>query len=209
MVNDTNMDPQDFWDNLYKSRIGPSNGEPTATLERLVTGRPPGAALDLGCARGDDVVWLAKQGWVAMGVDISSAALDLARANAAQAGVAAQTRFERRDLALEFPTGAFDLVSATFLQTPFEFPRIKVLQKAAGAVRTGGMLLISAHQRVAPWSWGDPDRHLPDGPQRYAELEISPYEWTEVFVGSLERSAAGPEGQTAQVIDAVVALERR
>lgn len=208
-MNDTNMEPQDFWNNLYKTRIGRSNGEPTAILERFVTGRPPGFALDLGCARGDDVVWLATQGWVAMGVDISTAALDLARANAARAGVAAQTRFEQCDLALEFPTGAFDLVSASFLQTPFEFPRIKVLQMAAGAVRIGGMLLTSAHQRVAPWSRGDPERYLPDGPRSYAELELSPDEWTEVFVGSLERSATGPEGQTAQVIDAVVALERR
>lgn len=209
MMNETNMDPQDFWDNLYKDRTSPSNGEPSAALERYAAGRPPGTALDLGCARGDDVVWLAKQGWQAMGIDISSTALDVARANAAQAGVSAQTRFERHDLAYGFPAGAFDLVSATFLQTPLEFPRIKVLQRAAEAVRTGGMLLITAHQRVAPWSWGDPDAHLPDGPQRYAELELSTDKWAEVFVGSLERKATGSDRQTAQVTDAVVALERR
>lgn len=206
---DTSTNPQKFWDDIYKARTGPSNGQPSAVMERYAAGRNPGTALDLGCARGDDVIWLAKQGWQATGVDISFKALDVARESAMQAGVSAQARFEQCDLAEGFPSGDFDLVSAMFLQTPLEFPRITVLRKAAKAVRKGGLLLITAHQQVAPWSWGAPEARLPDGLQRHAELDLPSADWIEVFVGSMERSAVGPDGQTAQVTDAVVALERR
>lgn len=205
----TSKNPLEFWDDMYKGRTDPTTGVPSKVLAQFVQGRTPGVSLDLGCARGDDVVWLATQGWEATGVDIAPTALEHACANAFRAGVAESTRFLQHDLATDFPDGTFDLVSATFLQTPLNFPRVAVLQRAADAVRVDGLLLITAHGRVAPWSWGDPDAILPDGPQRFAELQLNTQDWTEIFVGSIERQANGPDGQIATVSDAVVALERR
>ena len=55
-----------------------TSGVPSKILEQFTEILAPGQALDLGCAKGDDVVWLAKQGWQVLGVDISKAALDIA-----------------------------------------------------------------------------------------------------------------------------------
>ncbi|MDP5221018.1 class I SAM-dependent methyltransferase, partial [Ruegeria sp. 2205SS24-7] len=74
--------------------------------------------------------------------------------------------------------------------------------------RPSGLLLIATYQILAPWAWGDPSVERPDARARLAELILDSEDWREVFVGSDERDAIGPEGQTAQVKDAVVALEK-
>ncbi len=43
---------------------------------------PPGNALDVGCGTGTNVIYLAKHGWSATGVDFSAAAIRQARRNA-------------------------------------------------------------------------------------------------------------------------------
>lgn len=61
-------------------------------------------AVDLGCGTGTEVAHLRAQGWKATGVDLSSAALDLARRDHADVSLV------RADvLALPFPSGAFDV----------------------------------------------------------------------------------------------------
>lgn len=198
----------EFWENIYRDAAPQTSGRPSLVLERFAKDRGPGRALDLGCAKGDDLVWLAKRGWRALGVDVAPSALRLAAANARRNGVAGRTEFERHDLAESFPEGEFDLVSAVFLQTPLEFPRTAVLRRAAASLRSGGLLLIASHQKVAPWSWSDPATELPDADVRLGELDLDPGGWRRLFVGPLERDARGPDGQVASVTDAVVALER-
>ena len=80
----------------------------------------PGKALDLGCGEGGNAIWLARQGWRATAVDVSATALDRASSDAATAGVADRIDFQRHDLALTFPSGAFDLVSAQYLHSPIK-----------------------------------------------------------------------------------------
>ncbi|MEM7709843.1 MAG: class I SAM-dependent methyltransferase, partial [Pseudomonadota bacterium] len=122
-----------FWERHYQGMTGSTSGQPSAALVRFAGGRDPGRALDLGCARGDDVVWLARQGWYATGVDVSDTALSRARGAADRAGVADRAAFERHDLSESFPVGRFDLVTALFLHSPAAFPRAAVLRRAAAA----------------------------------------------------------------------------
>lgn len=203
-----NMSAEAFWEDLYKRASPKTNGRPSQILSQYVKGRSPGSALDLGCAKGDDCVWLAKQGWEVTGVDISFAALDIALQNAKRNGVSEQIQFEQHDLAKSFPKGSFDLVTAIFLQTPISFPRIEVLRRAADAVQSKGMLLITSHQKVAPWSWGDPDVEYPGARERLFELDLNPVLWRELYVGPFERISTNKQGLQANVTDAVVALER-
>src|SRR5205809_606070 len=81
---------------------------------------------------GGDSLRFASRGWQMTGVDISQTALARASAAARNAGLVID--FQRHDLAVTFPEGSYDLVSAQFLQSPIEFPRAAVLQSAAGAV---------------------------------------------------------------------------
>ena len=207
-TNSRSQSAQSFWENIYRDASPETSGLPTHALRRLVENRKPGNALDLGCAKGDDIVWLAGIGWQAFGVDISSSALSIATENAQRNGVTDRTRFRRYDLAESFPEGSFDLVSALFLETPLEFPYIQVIRRAADAVRSGGLLLVATHQHVAPWSWSDPASNFPTAKDRLTELDLNLGDWRSILVGPVERDAIGPEGQIAPVTDAVIALER-
>ncbi len=198
----------EFWETHYAKLTRPSGGRPSKTLMRFTDGLPRGNALDLGCARGDDAIWLAKQGWTATGVDVAEAALVAARAAAQQAGVADRTRFERHDLAETFPHGHFDLITAMFLHTPTDFARSEALKRAADAVSPGGLLLIVAHGSRAPWSWADKDFVFPTAQKELDDLDLDLTGWHQRFVGAIERQANGPDGEIAEVIDTVVALEK-
>ena len=198
-----------FWEAHYKGKAGPSGGHPSAALVRFTDARAPGRALDLGCARGDDAIWLARQGWRATGVDVSETALAAARNAAEAAGVPDRASFERHDLSKTFPDGRFDLVTAFFLHSPAHLPRAFVLRRAAEAVAPGGLFLSVTHASVAPWSWADPDTVFPTPEEELAELELDPDTWTRVFVGAPAREATGPGGRTATVTDNILALKRR
>ena len=204
----TDEDGATFWEAHYRARTAPSGGRPSAALVRFAKDRRPSRSLDLGCARGDDAIWLARQGWHATGVDVSETALAAARDAAVTAGVTDCTTFVRHDLSESFPDGRFDLVTALFLHSPADFPRLQVLRRAAKAVAPGGLLLVAAHASAAPWSWADPDTAYPMPEEELAELTLDPTAWTRVFVGAPKREATGPDGQSATVTDTILALER-
>ena len=65
---------------------------------RIAEVGPNDFLIDLGSGDGRIVIGAARHGASALGVDIDPALVDAARANAARAGVASRTRFEKRDL---------------------------------------------------------------------------------------------------------------
>ena len=206
----TNLSPSEaFWEDHYRAASPASSGRPSAVLAQFVPDRPPRRALDLGCARGDDAVWLARNGWRVTAVDVSQTALGYAARNAAAAGVADRVTFARHDLASSFPDGRFELVSAVFLQSPVDFPRARILRHAAAAVADDGLLVIATHGSRPPWSWADPDTRFPTADEVLADLDLHLPDWTRVCVGPSTRQATGPDGRTAAVTDILVILERK
>jgi len=149
---------------------------------------------------------LAELGWRVTAVDVSATALNRAATHAAAAGVETRIDFQQHDLAQTFPAGAFDLVSAQYLQLPVEFPRDRVLHAAAQAVAPGGLLLVVAHASVPPWSWADPDTRFPTPEEALAALDLSPGQWGAERLGAPARQAIGPDGQSATDTDTVIAV---
>ncbi len=136
-----------WWDERYASAPAIWSGAVNPNLEREVAGLTPGSALEVGSGEGADAIWLAERGWRVTALDISSVALDRARANAAAAGtdVAGRIGWRRVDL-LTWDPGAevFDLVSAQYMHLP-SAQRVPVFRRLAAAVAPGGTLLVVGH----------------------------------------------------------------
>jgi SAM-dependent methyltransferase len=198
-----------FWDGVYASRPLAADPQPNHVLTETVTGLPPGVALDLGCGNGGDALWLARRGWSVTAADISAVAVarlaDLAVAHGLGHCVAA----ERHDLRESFPPGAFDLICAHYLHTPFDLDRTTVLRTAAHTLRPGGRLLVVDHGSTAPWSWNrDPDLRYPTPRVIAAGVDLDPATWTVERAEAPRRIATGPGGRTAEVADHVLLIRR-
>ena len=200
-------DAAGFWDAHYQRHAHIWTGAPNAVLVTETTDLRPRLALELGCGEGADAVWLAQRGWRVVAVDVSTVALSRAASHAAAAGVADRIVWEQHDLDRSFPAGSFDLVTAHYLHAAGSERRAVALRRAAGAVSSGGCLLVVGHASVAPWSW---DRHadLPTARQVLDSLVLDEHAWSIEVCEDRRRPATGPNGEVASVTDSVVRLTR-
>lgn len=216
-------DPARFWEERYAGAGPVWSGRVNRTLADAVEGLPPGRSLDLGCGEGGDVVWLAEHGWRATGIDISETAIARARAAAAERGIAgSRIRFVAADLAAwaEAPAAVdgadepFDLVTASFLQSPVELPRERILRAAAGRVAPGGSLVLIAHAAPPPWAQGDHwAEDLPSPESELAALGLDARdsetdEWIVAVAEVRRREALDPDGRPASLEDSLVVVRR-
>ncbi|MCY6383494.1 SAM-dependent methyltransferase [Hoeflea prorocentri] len=207
-ISDSGKTAEDFWEDVYGEASPISRGRPGLVVERFTKALAPGHALDMGCAKGDDAVWLAKRKWTVVAVDISSTALAYAAENARREDVSDRISFEQYDLANSFPAGSFNLVLASFFHSPVGLPRAKVFRRAAASIVSGGHLLIIEHGSRAPWSWAPSDTQYPTAEEAFQELDLDAGVWEPVYIDAVERVAKGPDNQEATVRDNVVFLRR-
>ncbi|MFI7327366.1 class I SAM-dependent methyltransferase [Streptomyces rubiginosohelvolus] len=199
-----------FWEKHYASMDAQWGTKPNAVLTALLAdlAPAPGTALDLGCGHGGDALWLAAQGWDVTPVDVSQTALDRVAAGAAAAGLTGRIHPQQHDLSETFPDGAWDLVTATYFHTPVTIARDSVLRRAAQAVAPSGRLIVIEHASTAPWSWqAGQDIHYPTPDDVIASLQLDDT-WAVERGDAPQRTATGPEGQTATVTDNVIAVRR-
>ena len=225
--------PAEYWEARYGSAEQMWSGRVNQVLVETVDEFDPGRALDLGCGEGGDVVWLAKRGWRATGIDISETAIQRARAAARDAGLTeAQANFRVADLAELAADERFDLVTASFLHSPVELPREQILRRAAAHVAPGGHLLITAHAAPPPWasdlhdhgsgghgsedhSSEDRDSETHEVPRfplpqdELAALDLDPKEWDTLVAQTRDREAVAPDGAHVVLTDGIVLVRRR
>jgi SAM-dependent methyltransferase len=138
---------------------------PNESLLTMLVHRPPppdAKIIDLGCGEGRDSIHLAQRGYDVVGVDVSRAALGMARARSAELGLAC--RFLERDVVYlrGMAAGRFDLainMGCLHMLADDEL-RARHLRRVHDILRVGGELLI-AHCR-SEWLRGffsvpDPD----------------------------------------------------
>ena len=201
--------PAEAWEFRYAEQPQRWSGNPNATLVDVVAPLTPGRAVDLGSGEGADVIWLARQGWTVLGVDISPTAVTRARGAALEAGVDGRATFEAHDLSTWEPDGEIDLVTASFFHSTEELPRTDILRRVAAHVAPGGHVAIVSHAAPPPWS--EHAHHhevLLDADGEVAALGFGD-EWEIVLAEHRERVAVSPSGDEAHLEDVAVLLQRR
>lgn len=201
-----------FWDERYRSSTAVWSGDPNPQLVSEVSGLAPGYALDVGSGEGADAMWLAERGWRVLAVDISIVALERSAALALKAapGVPGRIEWKQADTLTWTPApGAFDLVSAQFMQLPAE-ERDPLFCRLSAAVAPGGTLLIVGHH---PSDLETTVRRPRGTGVLYPPEDITPLldpgQWEFVVCEARARSAVDPEGRTVTVHDTVVRAQRR
>jgi thioredoxin reductase len=219
-AHETPQAPIDFWEQRYAGADRVWSGRVNATLEAIARDLEPGRALDLGCGEGGDAIWLAENGWHATGVDLSPTAIDRARTAATARGLTARTTFVVSDLSTytdtdtgtdpDAKTDDYDLVTASFLQSPVHLPREQILRAATELVAPHGRLLIVGHAAAPAWA---PPEHMravvfptPEGD--LAALHLDPTRWQTLVCEVRERAATAPDGSQAVLLDSVVLVQR-
>ncbi len=208
MPKDDPNPPADFWEERYASADRIWSGNVNHTFVQVVEQLTPGRALDLGCGEGGDVVWLAQHGWDATGVDISATATRRGADAAKAVGIPDERiRFVAADLATWTPEGTYDLVTASFLQSPVQLPRADILRRVSDHVAPGGHMLVVAHAAMPPWAGNHAHHH--EFPTPAEEVEALGLEgWVAEIAEVRTREATGPDGQQATLDDTVVLMRR-
>lgn len=203
--------PTEFWEELYSAKPAVWSGRVNANLASVAGALTPGRALDLGCGEGGDAIWLAKQGWQVTGIDISTIAIQRARAAATLAGIEeSDLDFVAGDLEAWRPSEPLDLVTASFFQSPVHLPRTHIIREAALMLAPGGHLLTVAH--AGPPSWVEDSEHpahLFVQPEReIADLALPADAWETVLAESRTREITSLDGAPGTLEDSVVLLRR-
>jgi SAM-dependent methyltransferase len=196
-------DPQRFWDEVWTRHTSSGDRAPDAALVEATSEVSPGAALDLGCGDGTNALWLAENGWVVTGVDVSQVALCEAAARAERAGVAARVDWVHADLRQWSTSETFDLVSAFYLHMPLDFDATPLLARAASAVRAGGALLVVGHHTVAPWNPNPSAAMLPSAAELVTNLGLDAPAWAVRRADDVPRLARHEQDE-ATILDALV-----
>lgn len=207
--------PEVFWERMYAEAESGAKwtGRVNHALETYVAPLEPGTSLDLGCGEGGDVLWLAEHGWQATGIDLSRVAVERARA-AAEARGLDRAHFVAADLAAwaDRPAGIdgaaepFDLVTASFFQSPVELPRQLILRAAAARVAVGGHLLVVSH--AAPPPGMDHPGEFPSPADELAALALDPERWEVLVAEVVTRPSTRPDAHAPTMDDTVVYARR-
>ena len=206
----TDRVPLDFWEQRYGGTERVWSGRVNATLATIVEGLEPGRALDLGCGEGGDAIWLAENGWHTTGVDLSPTAIARARQAATARGLGERTRFVAADLSAYSDAESYDLVTASFLQSPVALPRERILHAATRLVTPGGRMLVVAHAAAPAWAPPQPAPHMifPTPESDLTALQLDPQRWRTLIAEVKERATTAPDGTPAVLHDSVVMVQR-
>jgi SAM-dependent methyltransferase len=105
------------------------------------------SVLEVGCGAGVDLARFAKGGAIVTGVDLSSSAIDLARANVAQQGLTADLRVADGEQ-LPFVDAAFDFVFAHGVVQYTAHPQ-RLIDEVRRVLKPGGEAVFQVYNRVS------------------------------------------------------------
>ncbi len=203
--------PVAFWENRYREADAIWSGRVNATTADVVSGLAPGKALDLGSGEGGDAIWLAQQGWDALGLDLSHTAVARATAAAHAVGpMPGNVQFSAVDLENWAGEDNYQLVTASFFHSPVALTRERILRNGASCVAPGGHLLIVSHAAMPPWAPAEAhqNHHFLTPGEEIVELDLDSELWAVRIAEVRARNVTAPNGTEATLDDGVVLLQR-
>jgi 2-polyprenyl-3-methyl-5-hydroxy-6-metoxy-1,4-benzoquinol methylase len=130
------------WNRILTSPTAAFNKAPNAFLAEMVKGMRPGRALDVGMGQGRNTIFLAQQGWDAVGFDPADRAVAAAQQQAAQLGVKITARVARAE-DFDWGTAQWDLIVLSYVGGR------ELVSNVVQSLRPGGMVLIEGFHRDA------------------------------------------------------------
>jgi SAM-dependent methyltransferase len=121
----------------------------TQTALRLIASKSPGRVLDLGAGEGADVIRLARLGYHADAVEISSAGAQKIEKFASDEGVAHRIKVHHMDVRDFTPEGSYDIVISNGLLHYIK-DKERIVRLMRDATRTGGLNVISLWSTFSP-----------------------------------------------------------
>lgn len=126
------------WDERYQSGAYGERRYPSVLLQEWIDRIPCGRALDVACGAGRNALFLAARGFTVDAVDISGAALDLARGRAQQAGLLINWIEHDLDELLALDAQYALIVLMRYVNLP-------LLRQLTGNLAPGGFLVCEQH----------------------------------------------------------------
>ena len=155
------------YDEIYGSQPETFSALPNAFLMRVISGRTPGKALDVGMGQGRNAIWLAENGWAVSGFDISPVGIEHALREAERRKLRIEafvTPYERFD----WGKGKWDLIVFSYF-----FPQ-SALRLVWESLKPGGLILVEGFHsdtaRVRPIGGGYTDKQMFETLQAYRIL---------------------------------------
>jgi SAM-dependent methyltransferase len=128
------------WNQILTSPKPAFNTQPNAFLVRMVQGRKPGRALDVGMGQGRNAIFLASQGWNVTGFDPAERAVAAANQEAKARGVTLTTQIVGSET-FDFGRNRWDLIVLSYVSFRDE------LQKIIDSLAPGGMVVVEGFHR--------------------------------------------------------------
>jgi SAM-dependent methyltransferase len=147
--------PHDF-DAIYADGTPPWDiGRPQPAFDRLATaGELVGRVLDVGCGTGEHALMAASLGHDAVGIDLSTQAIDLAKAKATQRGIGARfvvgDALRLVDLGDQFET----VLDCGLFHVLDDDERDRYIQSLADVIPAGGRFHMLCFSDRQPGDWG-------------------------------------------------------
>ncbi|HEY8561256.1 MAG TPA: methyltransferase domain-containing protein [Pyrinomonadaceae bacterium] len=178
------------WDERYASGKY-SAAEPHRLLISLVEKTNAGKALDLACGAGRNAIFLAENGWLVTAIDNSKVGIEIARARAAEKGVAIDFR------AADLEAGQFEIEANAYdLICDFYYLQRDLFAEMKKGVKPGGVVAAAIH------IYGENERAgrftLREGELKeyFADFEILHYHET----AATDRDAGEHHRRTAEMV---------
>jgi SAM-dependent methyltransferase len=123
----------------------------TGELKKSIT-------LDVGCGTGENALFLAKNGFSTVGVDLSSRAIDAAKAKASERKLKVDFRVANA-LSLDFDSSYFgNVIDSGLFHTFNDSERIAFASEIARVLATNGGYFMLCFSDKEPTGWGGPRR---------------------------------------------------